>query len=369
MDWVLIIWGVGHMVNVNYPKEFLKILVVADNCTDNTFAVAQDFAKNFPELITVLERTDTKLRGKPYAVSYALGYIDAHVQDTHSVSIADADNIYDKEFFRVMNRHVNNGSEIIQGYLGIKNPYDNQNTISSTIAYATMARTYYNTRRMLGMTTSIGGTGFVMTRSVMDKIGWDMVSLTEDLEFATKCTLHGQLIDFAHDAITYDEKPTTLKASIVQRKRWMQGHFHVSFMYTWPLVKMLIHPVKSKLTGLIPKRSELLDYLIYVLGPTRVVIQAYMLASTIFLITTKGAVISNNHTLYNLSMTSRIVLFLSSIILYIITTIMAKIPVKKLYAIPYDMFIFNYAWYISTFQALKNVRSRHWVKTEHKVKV
>ena len=49
--------------------------------------------------------------------------------------------------------------------------------------------------------------------------------------------LNGEKVGWAHDAIIYDEKPLTLKASWKQRKRWMQGFADVSTRYGIKLLK------------------------------------------------------------------------------------------------------------------------------------
>ncbi len=270
--------SLSEMMKTNYPIKNLRVLVVCDNCNDNTYAEAMKVAKNYIGYIIVLERTSKKQRGKPFAVKYGLDWINHNLPTYDALSIADADNIYDKDFFNVMNHKLNCGSEIIQGYLGVKNPYETMTTTSGMYGYSASARLYFAARQNLKMSTTLGGTGFVVTKKAINEIGWDMKSLVEDLEFSTKAVIKGWKVDFAYDARTYDEKPTSIRASIKQRSRWMHGHWNVAFRMTPKLVwSMLTKPN-------IIHYTSAFDYLIYLWNPGRMLLHAWAVLSIIFLI-------------------------------------------------------------------------------------
>ncbi len=67
--------------------------------------------------------------------------------------------------------------------------------------------------------------------SIIREYGWDCNSLTEDMEFSMKLLTHGLKTCWAHDAIVYDEKVTTMMASCKQRLRWAQGQFDCADRY------------------------------------------------------------------------------------------------------------------------------------------
>ena len=77
----------------------------------------------------------------------------------------------------------------------------------------------------LGLSTALGGTGMCIRTSIIRDYGWECNSLTEDMEFSMKLLTHGIRTCWAHDAIVYDEKVTTMMASCKQRLRWAQGQF------------------------------------------------------------------------------------------------------------------------------------------------
>ncbi len=65
-------------------------------------------------------------------------------------------------------------------------------------------------------------------------------SLTEDLEFSLKALMHGYKTTWAHEAITYDEKPLTFKQAWKQRKRWALGHVELFRTYSFKFIKEAI---------------------------------------------------------------------------------------------------------------------------------
>lgn len=349
-------------LKLEYPLSKLKILVVCDNCTDNTAQKAQSIASQYPQQIYVLERSNMVDKGKPYAVKYAFDWIDQNIPDYEALSIADADNIYHKDFFGVMNWKINNGSEIIQGYLGVKNQYDSYVSAASTLSYFASALVYWSARQNLGMSGTIGGTGFVLTRNILKVIGWDMGTLTEDLEFSTKCVLMGYHIDYAYDAITYDEKPTDLRISYNQRKRWMQGHNDVMKKYLLSLIIALYS------FGKVNKLS-LLDYILYISRPVKKVMYLYFF-SAMALIS-----ITNYFGFYYIPMSQIDPTFTFGVISMMVileysSAILEGFKWWKLPEIVYYYTIFNLNDYLATFAGIFLASPKGvWVKTEHKINI
>ena len=55
----------------------------------------------------------------------------------------------------------------------------------------------------------------MIKKEVIDKIGFNTKTLTEDLEFTGICALNTIKIDYVDKAITYDEEPTSLIISFI----------------------------------------------------------------------------------------------------------------------------------------------------------
>ena len=63
---------------------------------------------------------------------------------------------------------------------------------------------------LLGNGCAISGTGFLVHREVIERIGgWKYFLLTEDIEFSIANSMAGEKIAYCSDAILYDEQPQT----------------------------------------------------------------------------------------------------------------------------------------------------------------
>lgn len=107
---------VSSLNALDYPRNKYDILVIADNCTDNTAAEAQKAGA------TVLERNNPSLRGKGYALEWLFEKLYDNEQGYDYISVFDADNLVDKRFLIEMNKKANQGYKAVQGFLDSKNP-------------------------------------------------------------------------------------------------------------------------------------------------------------------------------------------------------------------------------------------------------
>ena len=215
----------------NYPRKLFDIYVIADNCTDNTAKVSKETGVN------VVEREDNSKAGKGYALQYFFNKLLSLEKKYRSVVIVDADNILHQDFLLEMNKKMNQGYKVVQGFLDSKNPFDSVISSSYSIEFWTTNRMLKLSRDNLGLSAQLGGTGFAVDTDILEKFGWDATCLTEDLEFTCKLVLNDYKVGWCHKAKIFDESPIKLKQSLKQRKRWMQGYADVYSNYFVKLVK------------------------------------------------------------------------------------------------------------------------------------
>lgn len=212
-----------------YPRELFDVIVVPNNCTDDTEGVAM---RAGARIVHVQGEVHSKGEALKSAFAQLLeeGKYDAY-------AIFDADNIVHPNYMQAANNALNAGVRIAQGYRDSKNPFANWVSGCSSIFYWFMDRLYNHARRVLGSSAALNGTGFVVSADLLKETGFETHSLTEDLEYTAQCAIRGERIYWLDDAITYDEQPERLWDALTQRKRWFGGAWQCKKYYLKPLVK------------------------------------------------------------------------------------------------------------------------------------
>ena len=228
----------GHLLSSinaqDYPKELVKVYVIADNCTDNTAQIARD------QGATVFERFNKEQIGKGYALNYLLEQIDSTTGlDQHDVfMVFDADNLLEPDYLTQINQTFSDGFQAACGFRNTKNFNSNWISAGYGVWYLHDSSHLNRSRSMLGICSGVSGTGFGFTRQLLERLGgWHFFTLTEDLEFNAWCNSNGVKIGYCHDAVLYDEQPITFPVAWKQRIRWVQGGFQVTGKYTGKLLK------------------------------------------------------------------------------------------------------------------------------------
>ena len=185
----------------------------------------------------ILVRNNDEEKGKGYALEWAFARIFSLEENYDAICVFDADNVVSGTYLIEMNKMLNDGHEVIQGYIDSKNPFDSWISISYSIAFWLSNRIFQQPRYNLGLSGSLCGTGFCIRTLVLKEMGWGATCLTEDLEFTMKLLLNDKKVAYCKNAIVYDEKPLTFAQSWRQRKRWMQGHTDCAKRYLPKLFK------------------------------------------------------------------------------------------------------------------------------------
>ncbi len=228
---------IGNLINSinaqDYPKELVKIFVVADNCTDNTAEIARSYGA------VCYERFDTEHRTKGYALEFLVENIrrDYGIESFEAYFIFDADNLLKKDFLSRMNEAFDSGEKIVTSYRNTKNFGDNWISAGYGIHWLRTIRSEHRARSVLGLATRIQGTGFMFASEII-KNGWHYVSFTEDRAFSADAVVEGYRISYCDRAEFYDEQPTSLRIALRQRIRWGKGHLQ-AFVESGP--KLFTH--------------------------------------------------------------------------------------------------------------------------------
>ncbi len=201
----------------DYPKEAYQVFVIADNCQDDTAAIAEQKGA------VALRRFNEERIGKPHAIEWALDQLLILNYQYDAVVIFDADNLVSPNFLRLANDSLNSGAEVFQGSIETKNVDDSWVSISIYITYAAANRIYQKGRYLMGLGATLCGTGMGFSKRILSQLGWNQTSLTEDREFTLKLLLGGVKVAWMEEAFIYDEKPIAPKQAVRQQSRWASG--------------------------------------------------------------------------------------------------------------------------------------------------
>lgn len=221
----------------NYPKECLDVLVVADNCTDDTAEIARKMGAR------VYERFNKEQVGKGYALNFLFQKLKEENLDQvfEGYFIFDADNILDRDYVKEMNVLFDNGYKVLTSYRNSKNYDSNWISAGYSLWFLREAKFLNYSRMLLNTSCVISGTGFLIHRDIVERNGgWKHHLLTEDIEFSVDSILHGERIGYCRKAKFYDEQPLNFKQSWNQRLRWAKGFYQVFSGYGAKLIKTAV---------------------------------------------------------------------------------------------------------------------------------
>jgi cellulose synthase/poly-beta-1,6-N-acetylglucosamine synthase-like glycosyltransferase len=220
---------VASILRLEWPRDRFRVLVVADNCTDTTAALARAAGA------IALERQDASRRGKGYALQFAFeasrrdGWADA-------VVVIDADAQVSGNLLEAFAARLERGEVAVQAHYGVLNPFASWRTRLITIAKAAFHIVRSRARERIGASCGIRGNGWCVTHSLLAQVPYAAFSLTEDLEYGIDLGLAGHRVAYADEAHSDADMVSGEQIARKQRQRWETGRFMLVRAKTMPLL-------------------------------------------------------------------------------------------------------------------------------------
>ena len=214
------------ILNIDYPREKLQVIVVDGNSTDRTIEICDEYQKKYPETIKVISENDK--HGKPAALNLATSYATNEI-----VVVFDADSLPQRDVLQKATVYFADPKiDALQGKTTSIN--ERANVLTRLISQEEKA--WYQMllagREKMQLFVPLNGTCQFVRRPILIEFGgWDENSLTEDVELAVRLVEKNRHIKYAEDVCSEQETPTVLRSLFKQRVRWYRGYMETALKY------------------------------------------------------------------------------------------------------------------------------------------
>jgi len=194
-----------------------RLVVIADNCTDETAAIARQIGA------TVIERQDTENQGKGYALDYGIKYLSTDPPDI--VVLVDADCIVHESAIAKLAQCANTSKRPIQAIYLLEQP-PNPKPKDTISALSVRVKNLVRPRGLnrLGFPCLLMGTGMAFPWSVIRQAPLASNNIVEDMQLGIDLAIAGHSPVFCLDARVTGCLPQQQEAAKTQRTRWEHGH-------------------------------------------------------------------------------------------------------------------------------------------------
>jgi 1,2-diacylglycerol 3-beta-glucosyltransferase len=205
---------VASLRAVDYPQAGFEVVVVADNCHDDTADKARAAGAD------VMVRNDSEKRGKGYALAHAFA---ATPPEIDAVVVIDADTLISPNLLRAFAARRELGAEAIQADYAVRNPNAAWRTRLIAIAFGAFHIVRSRARERLRVSCGLRGNGMCFSTALLREVPHQAYSVVEDVEYGLRLGESGRRVHYADEAHVYGEMVTTAAAANSQRRRWEEG--------------------------------------------------------------------------------------------------------------------------------------------------
>jgi len=199
-----------------------RLLVVADNCSDDTAQVAR------AEGADVFERRDPERRGKGYALSAGVAYLSLDPPDI--VVIVDADCRISPNAISRLAANCARSRRPVQANYIMRAPAET--ALSYDVAkFAWRVKNFVRPLGLLalGLPCQLTGSGMAFPWRTISTASLASGNIVEDMALGVELAMRGKPPLYCPDAEVTSAFPTSKKAVVTQRRRWEHGHFQIIF--------------------------------------------------------------------------------------------------------------------------------------------
>jgi len=194
-----------------------RLIVIADNCQDDTANVALSCGAQ------VLERTESKLRGKGYALAFGVDALRAAPPDV--VIVVDADCILSEGAIEDIALHCIQTQCPVQ-MLDLMHAPPNSGPRTRMLEFAWIMKNWVRPlgSSRLGQACHLMGTGMALPWDLAAKYMLATGHIAEDMKLGVDLAIAGRPPQFLSTSQITSEFPLSAAVSRTQKSRWEHGH-------------------------------------------------------------------------------------------------------------------------------------------------
>lgn len=225
-----------------------QLLVVADNCSDDTATIAKNLSAQ------VIERTNLNARGKGYALDYGIQHLK--LCPPQVLVIIDADCIVEKGAIDKLVVACAAKQRPIQA-LYLMDPPANPSLKARVAAFAWVVKNKVRPLGLnrLGMPCQLMGTGMAFLWQDIAEVNLASRHIVEDMKLGVDLTRANKPPLFLPDALVTSVFPPSDEATKTQRARWEHGHLSVIVS---EVPSLLVEAFKTKNLAMLALAFDLL---------------------------------------------------------------------------------------------------------------
>ena len=212
-----------------------RIIVIADNCTDDTEIVARRLG------VEVVIRENMTELGKGYALGFGIEHINKSNSNPDALVIIDADCTVTRGSIKDLAATSVKLNRPVQGlYLMHSNAHKGIGQKVAEFAWMVKNKVRPAGYKKMGLPCLLQGSGMAFPWCIVDVVKFKSGNIVEDLELGIQYTLNGFPPFFYPEVIVSSYFPSDSEGEKSQRKRWEHGHLVTSVKLFPELIKKSI---------------------------------------------------------------------------------------------------------------------------------
>ncbi len=194
-----------------------RLLVVADNCSDDTAGLAERAGAE------VVERQDSEQRGKGFALAFGVQQLADAAPDV--LVVVDADCEVPEGSLDTLVRQAQASDRPVQALYLMRPPPDpSGRDLVSALAFAVKNCTRPAGMSVLGLPCHMTGTGMALPWRLLQTVSLATGNIVEDMQMGLDLAIAGAPPLYCELVTVYGRLPGQGAAAGSQRTRWEQGH-------------------------------------------------------------------------------------------------------------------------------------------------